>query len=236
MKKSLLRVATLESGIITTTPATRAFFDANPTFHVNVVKDDNGDLRAVFTSTTTGERLKTSPLTNDVAELHRQWQGRYVRLATANSVINIWFDRTRCAEMEYGPTVLAGKDKKILCQGTRKGYDFVIVSYGTHPCAYIALDGKLEGLKSYDDFLLFVHGGPSYLGTLGKIVGPKSYVGWDYAHGGDYLGGDVIYEGDEEMKEYIASQKKWTTEEILEEVYSAIDEIVDSDIKDIIAE
>ena len=73
MKKSLLRVATLESGIITTTPATRAFFDANPTFHANIVKDANGDFRAVFTSTTTGNILKTSPLTNDVAELRRQF-------------------------------------------------------------------------------------------------------------------------------------------------------------------
>ena len=236
MKKSLLRVATLESGIITTTPATRAFFDANPTFNVNIIKDENGNLRALFTSTTTGERLKTSPLTNDAADLHRQWQGRYVRLTTANSTINIWFDRTRCVEMEYGPTVLAGKNKRILAQGTRKGYGFVIVSYGTHPCAYIALDGKLKGLKSYDDFLPSVHGGATYLGTLGKIVGPKSYVGWDYAHGGDYLGTDVVYEGDEEMKEYIASKKKWTTEEILEEVYSAIDEVVDSNMKDIVAE
>lgn len=234
MKRSLLRVATLESGIITTTPATRAFFDANPTFHVNVVKDANGDLRAVFTSTTTGECLKTSPLTNDVAALRRQWQGRYVRLTTANSTINIWFDRTKCAEMEYHPSVLRGADKKYLCVGSRKGYDYKIVSYGTHPCAYISCEGKIKDLKSYDDFLIPVHGGATYLGDLGEPT--KTYVGWDYAHGGDYLGDDVFYEDDEEMKEYIASKKKWTTEEILEEVYSAIDEIVDSDIKDIIAE
>lgn len=234
MKKSLLRVATLESGIITTTPATRAFFDANPTFHVNIVKDDDGKLRAVFTSTTTGERLKTSPLTNVLAELGHQWQGRYVRLTTANSVINIWFDRTCCADMEYVPNVLLGTDKKILCEGSYKGYEYKIVSYGTHPCAYISCEGKIKGLKSYDDFLVPVHGCAIYLGDLGEPT--KTYVGWDYAHGGDYLGDDVVYNGDEEMKEYIASKKRWTTEEILEEVYSAIDQIVDSDIKDIVAE
>lgn len=234
MKKSLLRVATLESGIITTTPATRAFFDANPTFNVNIVKDDDGKLRAVFTSTTTGERLKTSPLTNDIDALRRQWQGRYVRLATANSVVNIWFDRTRCVDMEYGSNVLSGADKKILCEGSYKGYEYKIVSYGTHPCAYISCEGKIKDLKSYDDFLIPVHGYATYLGTLGDPA--KVYVGWDYAHGGDYLGDDVVYEGDEEMKKYIASKKKWTTEEILEEVYFAIDKIVDSDIKDIVAE
>ena len=237
MTHSILRTATLESGIITTTPATRAFFDANHDFNVNIIKDENGNLRALFTSTTTGERLKTSPLTNDVAKLHRQWQGRYVRLTTANSTINIWFDRTRCSEMEYLKDP-SGRYSKILCRGIRKGYRFVIVSYGTHPCAYISLSGKLKGLKSYDDFLPNVHGGATYLGTLDRVVGTRTvrYVGWDYAHGGDYIGPDIVYEGDEEMKEYIASKKKWTTEEILEEVYSVIDEIVDSDMKDIIAE
>lgn len=233
MKKSLLRVATLESGIITTTPATRAFFAANPTFNVNVVKDDNGDLRAVFTSTTTGERLKTSPLTNDADVLRHQWQGRYVRLTTANSTINVWFDRTRCADMEYSSHVFAGQGKKLLCEGTYQGYEYKIVSYGTHPCAYIACEGKIKDLKSYDDFLVPVHGGATYLGTLGYAT--KTYVGWDYAHGGDYLGTDAIYKN-EEMKKYVASKKKWTTEEILEQVYSAIDEIVNADIKDIIAE
>ena len=234
MKKSLLRVATLESGIITTTPATRAFFDANPTFNINVVKDDNGDLRAVFTSTTTGNILKTSPLTNDVAELRRQWQGRYVRLTTANSVISIWFDRTKCVDMEYSPNVLSGANTKILCEGSYKEYEYKILSYGTHPCAYIACKGKIEGLKSSNDFLLPVHGHASYLGDLDEKG--KIYVGWDYAHGGDYLGDDLVYEGDEEWKKYLDSKKKWTTEEILEEVYSAIDNIVEFDIKDIIAE
>ena len=75
MKKSLLRVATLESDIITTTPATRAFFDANPTFHVNVVKDANGDLRAVFTSATTGERHLTMTDENGMLSTAASWNG-----------------------------------------------------------------------------------------------------------------------------------------------------------------
>ena len=233
MKRSLLRVATLESGIITTTPATRAFFCANPTFHVNIVKDDNGDLRAIFTSTTTGKVLKTSPLTNSIEELRRQWEGRYVRITTANSTINIWFDRTRCAKVEYNFNFRDQGNEKILCEGSYKGYNYKIVSYGTHPCAYIACEGKIKDLKSYNDFLIPVHGGATYFGCLGTT---KLYVGWDYAHGGDYHGTDHIFDGDEEMKSYVDSKKKWTTEEILEEVYSAIDEIVDSDIKDIIAE
>ena len=238
MKRSLLRVATLESGIITTTPATRAFFSANPTFHVNVIKDGNGNLRALFTSTTTGEQLKTSPLTNNAADLRSHWQGRYVRLTTANSVINIWFDRTRCVEMAYDD-----KSEKsiILCEGTYKGYEYKIISHpmyyaGRCPGAYIALSGKIAGLESYDDFPAGVHWGVSYLGS-GEFLGDKKrYVGWDYSHGGDYYGECSKWEGEPEMAEYLSGLKKWTTEEILEEVYSAIDEIVEYDIKDIIIE
>lgn len=234
MKKSLLRVATLESGIYTTTPATRAFFAANSTFHVNIIKNDKGQICALFTGVDSGKQLLTSPISNDLNELRRQWQGRYVRITTANSVINVWFDRTRCAKMEYSAVHLTSLDAKTLCEGTYKGYEYKIVSYGTHPCAYIACTGKLKNLKSYDDFMVEVHGGATYLGDLDE--GVQTYVGWDYAHGMDYLGMDIPHEVLEEKKRFISSKKKWTTEEILEEVYSAIDDIVKSDIKDIIAE
>lgn len=234
MKKSLLRIATLESAISTTTPATRVFFAANNAFYVNIVKNDNGQLCALFTAIDSGKQLLTSPLSTDINELRRQWQGRYVCLTTANSVISLWFDRTRCAKMEYSAVPLTGMDTKTLCEGNYKGYDYKILSYGTHPCAYIACTGKIKDLKSYDDFMVDVHGGATYLGDLDE--GSQTYVGWDYAHGGDYLGTDAIYEFDEDMKKYVASKKRWTTEEILEQVYSAIDEIVDSDIKDIIIE
>ena len=222
MKKSLLRVATLESGIITTTPATREFFARNGEFHISIVKNDAGERFAIFTGTSTGEQLRTSPLTNDIEELCQQWQGRYARITTANSTINIWFDRTKIKEMEYKPERVCS----VLCEGERKGYKFVIVSYGTHPCVYIS-GPTIEQLTSYDDFYeVDCHGGATYLGDLTHVDESKTdkYVGWDYAHGSDYIGG-MGYEEIAKKLGIEMSFKKWTTEEILSEVYDVIDEI-----------
>ena len=42
------------------------------------------------------------------------------------------------------------------------------------------------------------------------------FVGWDYAHYGDYTGFNLIY-----PDEYVYWRKKWTTREIYEEVRQA---------------
>lgn len=68
-----------------------------------------------------------------------------------------------------------------------------------------------------------VHGGTGWEGPLPnsknqevmKPYGECEYWGWDYGHIGDYQGQDNIF-GD-------PTDKKWTSEEIVREIYRAID-------------
>ena len=136
--------------------------------------------------------------------------------------------------MEYG------KERRIelLCKDKYKNYNYYVLNLGTHPTAYIEIpkENKLYR-KSYDEIYkigcnIDVHGGLTY--SNNELMGVKSenwFIGWDYAHCGDYCG----YE--EYMPESIrAYGKKWTTEEIIEECKNAIEQIIDFEKKEILEE
>ena len=131
-----------------------------------------------------------------------------------------------------------GKERRteLLCKGKYKNYNYYVLNLGTHPTAYIEIpkENKLYR-KSYDEIYkigcdIDVHGGLTY--SNNELMGVKSenwFIGWDYAHCGDYCG----YE--EFMPESIRTYgKKWTTEEIIEECKNAIDQIIDFESKEII--
>ena len=121
----------------------------------------------------------------------------------------------------------------VLADDTYKGYRFLIVSYGTHPCAYVVLPetskfyGKDYENEIFDELNLHVHGWLTYSGRgLKGLLGKKAYlIGWDYAHDSDFTGyaffNPFFLQGDE---------KKWATEEIFEEVKEVIDEIIKEDV------
>ena len=118
-------------------------------------------------------------------------------------------------QMEYK------KDRniEILLDKKHNGYRYIILSLGTHPTAYIEIPKghRLNG-QDYDDIDINVHGGLTY--TRHELMGIPSdnwYIGWDYAHVGDYYESGYSHTGD----------KKWTTEEIESECKQAIDELVD---------
>ena len=128
------------------------------------------------------------------------------------------------------------KDRKmeLLHKGEYKGYNFYILNLGTHPTAYIEIpkEHKLYG-KDYNEIYemgydIDVHGGLTYSDDeLMCVKSENWFIGWDYAHCDDYAG---YYEEDflrhlSEMRKL----KKWTTEEIIEECKSAINQI--SEIK-----
>lgn len=136
--------------------------------------------------------------------------------------------------MEYGKE----RRTELLCKGKYKNYNYYVLNLGTHPTAYIEIpkENKLYR-KSYDEIYkigcdIDVHGCLTY--SDNELMGVKSenwFIGWDYAHGGDYCG----YE--ESMPESIRTYgKKWTTEEIIEECKNAIDQIIDFESKEIIEE
>ena len=110
--------------------------------------------------------------------------------------------------------------KEILSEGEYCGYHVVIVSYGTHPCAYVEIPKNHPYYgKYYGDLDIDVHGGLTFGSHLSHVLGERGlngfYIGWDYAHAGDY------YEG----LPFSPHDKKWTTEEIFEDVKSVIHQL-----------
>lgn len=137
-------------------------------------------------------------------------------------------------EMEYGKE----RRTELLCKDKYKNYNYYVLNLGTHPTAYIEIpkENKLYR-KSYDEIYkigcdIDVNGGLTY--SDNELMGVKSenwFIGWDYAHCGDYCG----YE--EYMPESIRTYgKKWTTEEIIEECKNAIDQIIDFESKETLEE
>lgn len=107
----------------------------------------------------------------------------------------------------------------ILSKGIIDGFNYAIVSYGVHPCAYIALPRTHEFYGKEFDIDLDCHCGITFnrddLPFNPIVRDDLFWIGWDYAHCGDYCG---YYEDN-------LDHKKWTTAEILKEVKQAIKQI-----------
>ena len=124
-------------------------------------------------------------------------------------------------QMEYG----FESKVEVLFEGAYKGYQFYILNLGTHPTAYIEIPrtNKLFG-KDYDDIDIGVHGGLTYADDhLQDIKKDTWFIGLDYAHFGDYFGFDSLFRV---MNE---NNKKWTTEEIFDDVVNAIEQIIEGE-------
>ena len=123
-------------------------------------------------------------------------------------------------KMEYSNN----KCEIILDKGTYKGFNYVIVNYGTHPCCYVAISqGHKFFEKDYFDIDVDCHGGLTFSDYRDFGNGKEYYIGWDYAHYGDYSG---IYELDC-LKDFnlLNHDRRWTTEEMLEEVKKVIGQL-----------
>ena len=132
-------------------------------------------------------------------------------------------------EMNYIGTILYG-EPIVLDNGKYKGYNYWILSYGSHPCGYVEIPkghpyyGKCD--EDAFDLPIGVHGGITY-GDYGlhEIVGKDKFlIGWDYNHCHDYSG----------MNHHLFmdnSGKMWTTEEILEEVKYVIKQLIEKENK-----
>ena len=122
----------------------------------------------------------------------------------------------------------ADRKLELLYKGNYKGYDYYILNLGTHPTAYIEIPkGHKFYKKHYDRIDLNVHGGLTYSDS--ELMGIKStswFIGWDYAHLGDYLGYEVKFEFARCLDD-----KKWTTEEIIKDCKNAIDQIIEMEGK-----
>lgn len=99
-----------------------------------------------------------------------------------------------------------------IAAGTYKNFDYYVLNLRTHPTAYVDVsDSPLNGI-CYDEIDIYCHGGLTYSESTLDTVDKKGwFIGWDYAHYGDYM--DY---GDTSLNNMFSNDKKWTTEEIVE--------------------
>ena len=122
-------------------------------------------------------------------------------------------------KMNYQKT----RNIEILHKGNHKGFDFFIASLGTHPCSYVKIPKKHKYYnKYYDKIEINCHGGLTFASDdfmFNPIVVEDSWwIGWDYAHFRDFVG---FMENDGNH------EKKWTTEEIFEEIKEVIKQLIE---------
>lgn len=113
--------------------------------------------------------------------------------------------------------------RTILAHDVIDGIEFYIISLGTHPCAYVHVPSTNPISKMTFSWLdlsekIYCHGGVTWFDSClpdNKRYTDGKWLGWDYAHAGDYYG----HGWDD------TDSKKWTTEEILEEVKDVIAQV-----------
>jgi hypothetical protein len=118
---------------------------------------------------------------------------------------------------------------QIIAMGEHEGVTFYVVNInGRHPCAYIRIPKgmPLYGLD-YDDldqYEIEVHYGWTYARDflVGVVNDDESwFIGWDYGHCCDFEG----YYLNEKDSSLLKKNKRWTTDEIIEECKEVCEEI-----------
>lgn len=125
-------------------------------------------------------------------------------------------------EMEYQKRSLRA-DPIFLASEKKGKYSYYVLSMGSHPCAYIELPKDHPYFdKPYSDIPILCHGGltygSSYLNTISNNDEERYFIGWDYAHYGDYVYYDSLYLP-------VLDGKKWTTNEMIQECLDVISQL-----------
>ena len=105
------------------------------------------------------------------------------------------------------------RSRELLARGNYKNHEYFVISFGSHPCGYVKLNGEnIDKAKNAP-----CHGGVTYAETYLNISENErlegSFIGWDYAHFNDYY----------YCEEYSFGEHKYTTEEIVSECIEVID-------------
>lgn len=103
-------------------------------------------------------------------------------------------------------------------------YQYYIISYGTFPCAYVRVPENhimYNCFRICHDQLVSVHGGITYeewyLFAHKPVRG--HWIGWDYGHASDYIGGLI------NVPKIENCGKRWTTQELLDDVISVCNQL-----------
>lgn len=101
----------------------------------------------------------------------------------------------------------------VVDSGTYRGHKWYIVSYGSHPCAYVETDAPKRKCNK-----ISVHGDITYIGkAFEELDSSGRIIGWDYHHCNDY------------NAEFDHGGKRWTVPEIMDDVRSVIDQLEDGE-------
>lgn len=108
----------------------------------------------------------------------------------------------------------------ILYEGEYNGYKFAILNLGAHPTAYVENKNQFDEYDQANEATdYFPHGAFTFCDKCYWHDNDETvYVGWDYGHCDDFAGYNL-----DGTDPYWQSLKKWTTEEIYEEVKKTID-------------
>lgn len=127
-------------------------------------------------------------------------------------------------EMDYNGK---GKSEIICFKEFDDGTALAVINVrGSHPCCYIQFP-EINKVQNYEDLVFYdketddywdVHYGFTFLGELKHYGLEGEWIGWDYAHLGDWTQTmsveDDVFDHNEE--------KKWTTKELLDECLEAL--------------
>jgi hypothetical protein len=131
--------------------------------------------------------------------------------------------KSEMKEMVYG-----SDDGCLYLEIDLDGYGLMVVNVrGSHPCAYVTFPG-IDKIKDYETVELeqekdedyLPHEGFTFFGERERYCEVEGilWLGWDYAHFGDYI--YCGYDGPWRSKD-----KKWTTTEIVDEARRVLNKI-----------
>ena len=123
-------------------------------------------------------------------------------------------------------------------KGVFSGYIYYITEGYMNPCAYVLVPKKIKrkkhpfyNMKKSDLYFIPSHGGITYKedSFMYEPIDKNYFViGWDYAHGMDFIYFDTqLVLEDSMFEEYNKGKKMWTRKEIKKDVKRVIDFLVE---------
>lgn len=143
---------------------------------------------------------------------------RFGRAVEIHTLEDLWafLEDSRDVTVKLGETYKA-RSNNLIAWGRHNGMTFYIMDRRAGPCAYINVTGTfLDGKTEHELADVECHGGVTWAdnavpGLESADDGLQWYIGWDYAHAGDW------------DKDIYTGGRKWSVAEIIEECHEVID-------------
>lgn len=129
-------------------------------------------------------------------------------------------------EMVYQSTRL--NPPVVLGSGEYKRYNYYVLNLGTHPCGYVEIPSESKYFNvDYDNIPIECHGGLTYgrgfLHTVADANDNRYFIGWDYAHYGDFVG--YRLGGFDEITGFY--DMRYTTDDVVRECKNVINQLIE---------